>query len=336
MTENLPVPYKAHMPVLPSARPAFENPYRVYLRSLDSRESARTMTSCLGQVVKMIGFEGDPESFPWEQLRFQVVTGLRSKMTEQTSLKAGELVPWSTSTINKHLSAIRGVTKSAWELGLMTAEEYHRIKAVKGVKGSRLPAGRSIAAAELVAMLTTCVDGSIRGVRDAAMIAVLATTGGRRAEIAFARRENYDPGRRALRIVGKGNKEREVFLTEQAAAYLGLWLSKSDSKIGPMFSAIDKWGHVGKTHMTTRSIGDIVDNVRLAAGLPKLTTHDFRRTFIGNLLDLGVDLATTQSIVGHESPTTTAKYDRRPSAARKAAVDRLRIPSPDELLSVRP
>ncbi|GAA3821458.1 hypothetical protein GCM10022226_47250 [Sphaerisporangium flaviroseum] len=45
----------------------------------------------------------------------------------------------------------------------------------------------------------------------------------------------------------------------------------------------------------------------------------------------GVDLATAQAIVGHESPTTTARYDRRPEQRRREAVDRLSLPEPRRL-----
>ncbi|GAA0968576.1 tyrosine-type recombinase/integrase [Actinocorallia libanotica] len=59
------------------------------------------------------------------------------------------------------------------------------------------------------------------------------------------------------------------------------------------------------------------------AGIPDITAHDFRHTFISDLLAAGVDIATVQSLAGHESATTTAGYDRRPAAARRAAVDLL-------------
>lgn len=77
----------------------------------------------------------------------------------------------------------------------------------------------------------------------------------------------------------------------------------------------------------------MVNKRRLQAGLPRLSTHDFRRTFIGDLLDEGVDLSTVQQIVDHDSPVTTARYDRRPRRTRKAAVEKLanRLPSPEDL-----
>src|ERR1035441_3798710 len=84
-------------------------------------------------------------------------------------------------------------------------------------------------------------------------------------------------------------------------------------------------------HMTPRAIGFIVDRRRLAAKLPRLAPHDFRRTFAGSLLNEGVDLLRVQQLMGHSSPVTTSLYDRRPSEQRKAAVDLLHLPSPDEL-----
>ncbi|WP_185845149.1 site-specific integrase [Nonomuraea sp. WAC 01424] len=165
----------------------------------------------------------------------------------------------------------------------------------------------------------------------AGVIAVLASTGARRAELAGARREHYDPGERSLRIVGKGNKEREVYLTEESAVYVGAWLARTVWRTGPLFLPIDRWGIVARRHLTTKAVADTVNTARDAAGLPRLTAHDFRRTFIGELLDSGADLATAQALVGHANPTTTARYDRRPAATRRAAVARLHIPRPEDL-----
>jgi len=67
----------------------------------------------------------------------------------------------------------------------------------------------------------------------------------------------------------------------------------------------------------------------LQARIKAPTPHDLRRTWIGNLLDLGVDLATVQKMAGHASASTTGRYDRRDHAVQRNAVQKLHVPYVD-------
>jgi site-specific recombinase XerD len=336
VTELEPLAHDDLVPVAPQRRD--KNPYWVYLHSLDSQLSYNTMKGCLDHIAKVLGC--DPavqhpgEIIPWGSLRYEHTEAIRSRLVKTVDVRRnGAEVPWSPSTINKHLSALRRVLRAAWRLGQMTAEDYHRAIDIENVKGGkRRQAGRDIHPKEITALLAACLDdGRLKGTRDAAMIAVMQSAGLRRAEVADLNRDDYDPGDRRLNIIGKGNKAREVYLHEVAAVYLGRWLAATKQITGPMFVPIDRWGKLRHEAMTPRAIALILDERADEAKVPHIGPHDFRRTFAGNLLDNGIDLARVQQLMGHASPVTTADYDRRPGRERKAAIDTLTLPRPEDL-----
>ena len=316
-------------------------PYRIYLDTLDSDNSRRTMRGCLDRVARLV----KPDAVtgagqPWWLLRYEHTVRIRTLLRAGEGAGDGGARPPSPATVNKHLVALRRVLRECWRLGLMTAEDYHRAVDLRSVEATRLPSGRHVPGRAMSAALAACdADPAPAGRRDGALLAVLYTTGTRRAEIAGLSLGDYDASERSLRVRGKGNKERTVYVTGQAAARLDVWVAARGRTPGALFPPINKGGRcarrvvAGRTefaHATGQAIASMVARRLAAAGASPHTPHDFRRTFIGELLDAGVDLATAQQLVGHASPATTARYDRRPGRRRRAAVDRLRLPAPGE------
>ncbi|WP_100444346.1 tyrosine-type recombinase/integrase [Glycomyces xiaoerkulensis] len=303
------------------------DPYRIYLDSLGSAESRRTMRGCLDRIAALLADDPDTtgEGQPWHLLRYQHTAGLRAAMLDRG---------WSGAYINKHLAALRRVLKEAWRLDLMAAEDYQRACDIAPVRAGRLPTGSAVDADALGAALYACdIDPTPAGARDAAVLATLYSTGCRRSEIAAMRLSDYDPTERAIRIIGKGNKERAVYLTEGARERLDRWTAARGTGPGALFCPVNKAGRLRRNGnrlagMTGQAIADLLTKRLVEAGQRRHTPHDFRRTFIGELLDAGVDLAITQSLVGHASPATTARYDRRPARRSRDAVDRLNLPEP--------
>jgi Phage integrase family len=118
------------------------------------------------------------------------------------------------------------------------------------MSSSRQPAGRDIHDEEIAAMLDPGDEPGPLEVRDTAVIAWLWSTGGRRAEAADQLIENSNRKERAVKIFGKGNRERTGYLHPEAAVYVGRWLSLVGERTGPMFRPVDRWGNIVPRHLS--------------------------------------------------------------------------------------
>ena len=209
----------------------------------------------------------------------------------------------------------------------MDGEEYQRAAAVRNVKGSRLPAGRALEGGEIRALFAACADGTPAGARDAAAFALMFGMGMRRAEVAAARLAGYEADSGTLRVIGKGDKERMVYATEGGKAALDAWLAVRGTVDGPLLAPVQQSGTVqaGKG-MTAQALMYRLKRRAKQAAIGDCSPHDLRRTFVSSALEAGADLAMVQALAGHASPTTTARYDRRPDDARREAARLVHVP----------
>ena len=94
---------------------------------------------------------------------------------------------------------------------------------------------------------------------------------------------------------------------------------------GPLFCPITRAGtlRVGRS-LTGAAVRQLLRRRAFAAGVPAMSPHDLRRTYACDLLDAGADLPAVQQLLGHASPATTSRYERRGDRARRAAAERLR------------
>jgi len=303
-----------------TAYPADGNPATVYLAGLGAG-SRRTMAQALDRIAEITtGGRVDAQQLPWHTLRFQYTQAIRAALM-------GEYSP---ATTNKMLSALRGALKAAWRLGLMTADDYSRAVDLDPVGVSRpdQAAGRALNPGELMGLLNVCEnDATAAGGRDAAILGLLYAGGLRRSEVVKLDVSDYDPVMFVLKVrASKRGKTRVVPIENGGKAALLDWLHLRGKTPGPLFVRILKGGHLAEARLTAQGVYDILSRRADEAGVDSFTPHDLRRTFAGDLLDAGVDLATVQKMMGHSNPATTASYDRRGERAKRAAATKLHVP----------
>jgi site-specific recombinase XerD len=307
------------------------NPAATYIASLTSPRSQRVQWHAVNTIAGMLSSgQHNAVSFPWHELRYQHVAALRSKLAKLTEKgPKNEPAKYSASTVNRMLCALRRTLKESWRLGDMSAEDYHRSADVQNVKSDTLPSGRGLGSGEIDALMTVCAkDKSAAGIRDGAMIATLYGTGIRRAEIVGLELADYTAESGQLIVRGKGRKERTSYLPEGAAAALADWLRIRGDHPGPLFCPISRTGvlQCQEASLTAQAIYNMLKKRAGEAGVNNFSPHDLRRTFVSDMLDRGADIATVQKLAGHASPTTTARYDRRPEEAKRKAANLLHVP----------
>jgi integrase len=294
-----------------------QNPAVAYLATLRSEVGRRAMQSRLNAVARRLK-QKSWRTVNWSTLNAANVQAIISGMSG------------APATINTTLAAIRGVAKSAWRLGILDRETLEQIRDVAPVRGFRLATGRDVSINERRALLQACRVGD-RHIdrRDAAMLALAMQTGMRREELTTLAVSDLRPegDQIAVLVHGKGDKEREVYVSEGAARALALWLDVRGRDAGALFCYVTRGNRiVVDHHISTVAATKILKKRQKESGGRDVGWHDFRRTVAGDLMDAGVDMATTAALLGHSDVRTTQRYDRRPAATRKAAARKIDVP----------
>jgi site-specific recombinase XerD len=293
------------------------SPARAYLLSLNSHRSRQTMASFLNIVAGMLG-AASLESCSWGSLRRHHVMAVTELLRDTGR---------ATATVNTYLSALKGVAKEAWMLRLMDVESFQHIRSVRNLRGSRLPRGRALPPEEIRALFAVCdADRTSLGPRDAAMLAVILGCGLRRSEAVGLDLSDVVTDERALRVLGKGNKERLAYMPAGTWRRLLVWIDQVRGEYpGPLFTRIRRFDTLTNDQLTDQAVYHVLQVRQKQAGIAKCAPHDLRRTFATAMLDNGEDLITVRDAMGHASVTTTQQYDRRGEARLRQARDRLKI-----------
>jgi len=187
-----------------------------------------------------------------------------------------------------------------------------------GVSSPRLdrPLPHALPPPDIEALLQAPDPDTPLGLRDAAILETLYSSGMRVGELIALRPEDVEQCRGPLRVVGKGGKERTVFLGRAARECLGAYLSAGRPRllaarrrpVGlPRALFLNKNG----TPLSDRSVRALVERyVRIAGLRHGITPHGLRHSFATHLLENGADLRAVQELLGHASLSTTQIYTR--------------------------
>ena len=147
--------------------------------------------------------------------------------------------------------------------------------------------------------------------RDQAILELLYFTGMRASELVGVNTQDLEIENRAVRVIGKGNKERIIPFSEECQKYLKRYLRECRPMLfrrneNPVNSLI--LNNRGE-RLTTRGLEYILDQIEEKTSLyVGLHPHILRHSFATHLLENGADLKTIQELLGHESLNATQVY----------------------------
>jgi integrase/recombinase XerC len=210
----------------------------------------------------------------------------------------------SRATLARRGSSARVFTAWAHRTGLVPTDPGQLLASPKAHR--TLP---DVLRPDEAARLVEVHGEEVEDLRDRVALELLYATGVRVSELCGLDLDDVDTGRRVLRVLGKGRKERVVPYGVPAQRALDAWLARgrprwAGPRSGPALLLGARGGRVDP-----RTVRGLVHR-RLAdvPGAPDLGPHGLRHTAATHLLEGGADLRSVQELLGHATLATTQIY----------------------------
>ncbi len=221
---------------------------------------------------------------------------------------------------DKDNSPLKKVTQNFFLIAVRAFLRYLARSDIQSLSAEKIELGNSdpspikvLDEASLVRLLKSPNLKTKSGLRDKALLETLFSTGLRVSELASLNSDKINLDRREFSIVGKGGKERVVFLSDEAVFSLGEYMKSRKDNFHPLFIRLSKKTNLEtdpeKMRLSTRTIQRIVEKYVKLAGLSvKATPHTLRHSFATDLLINGADIRSVQEMLGHSNISTTQVY----------------------------
>lgn len=212
------------------------------------------------------------------------------------------------NTLNYHLIALRSFLKFCVKRNIdcMSPDKIELARVKRGQVTFLSPE-------ELNRLFVQPKITSVIGLRDRAILELLFSSGLRVSELVGLDRGHINLKRREFTVRGKGQKDRPIFISPDAADWIQKYLDKRDDTASALFirysgkKAEDRSGNYQR--LTARSIQRMVARYALLAGITKhVSPHTLRHSFATDLLMNGADLRSVQAMLGHSNIATTQIY----------------------------
>lgn len=211
----------------------------------------------------------------------------------------------SNRTINRKISALGSYYKFLMHIGENKKTPLLHHKPLKTSKKISVPFTRD----EMEVLFSSAFLGDdYQSILQKTMLLLFYETGMRRSELIRLQCEQVNIDSATLRVLGKGNKEREIPLLSGMVAQLGHYQTARDHLVSRTDTSYFFLSKKGKRLSETFVYKSVTHALRMVSSKAKISPHMLRHTFATHLLDQGAAINTVKALLGHESLAATQLY----------------------------
>lgn len=233
---------------------------------------------------------------------YKSVPEARDILAQFFSHEATEL---ATTSMAREQSALRKFYGYLLRQGVLTSDPMDLIDAPKPPK--HLPT--VLDAQEIALLLNAPNVAKPLGMRDRAVFELMYATGMRVSELVNLRMDQLHLQMNLIQVIGKGDKERLVPVSDQAVSWVNRYLHSARPRLISGNIPPEVFLNFHGNKLTRQGIWKNLKAYINAVGIKKdVTPHTLRHSFASSLLENGADLRVVQEILGHADISTTQLY----------------------------